>query len=74
MSVVRNFETNNVPMPSRIEITFDSFIKNTRIPNVDEFLVKYHYQDYDMVSGNSLGANIIELDNNDLSDFVRENR
>ena len=67
MSVIRNIETNIVPMPSRIEITFKSFINGTRIPNVDDALVKYQYQDYNLSNGQSVGANVIELDSTDLT-------
>jgi hypothetical protein len=67
MALVRNFEANIVPMPSRIEITFGSFIKNTRIPNISDAVVKYYYQDYNMNTGNSLGASILEIKTSDLT-------
>lgn len=66
MAVVRKIDTNIIPMPSRIEITFDEFIGKTNIPNVEKPTVKFMYQDYDYGSGNSVKAGIIQLKYDEL--------
>lgn len=66
MAVVRKIDTNIVPMPSRIEITFDEFIEDTNIPNVEKPTVKFMYQDYDYNTGKSLKAGVIQLKYDEL--------
>lgn len=66
MPVVRKINTNIVPMPSRIEITFDEFLENTNIPNVEKPNVKFMYQDYDSETGNSVKSGILQLKHEEL--------
>ena len=66
MPVVRKIDTNIVPMPSRIEITFEEFLENSNIPNVEKPNVKFMYQDYDSETGNSVKAGIIQLKHHEL--------
>ena len=66
MPVVRKIDTKIVPMPSRIEITFEEFLENSNIPNVEKPNVKFMYQDYDSETGNSVKAGIIQLKHNEL--------
>ena len=61
MAVIRKVDTNIVPMPSRIEITFDEFLEGTNVPNVDKPTVKFVYQDYDAETGKSVKAGILQL-------------
>ena len=61
MAVIRKVDTNIVPMPSRIEITFDEFLEGTNVPNVDKPTVKFVYQDYDTETGKSVKAGILQL-------------
>lgn len=66
MSVVRKVDTNIVPMPSRIEITFDEFLEGTNVPNVDKPTVKFMYQEYDAETGKSVKAGILQLKHTEL--------
>lgn len=66
MSVVRKVDTNIVPMPSRIEITFEEFLENSNIPNVEKPNVKFMYQDYDAETGKSVKAGILQLKHTEL--------
>ena len=61
MAVIRKVDTNIVPMPSRIEITFDEFLEGTNVPDVDKPTVKFVYQDYDAETGKSVKAGILQL-------------
>ena len=66
MAVIRKVDTNIVPMPSRIEITFDEFLKGTNVPDVDKPTVKFVYQDYDTETGKSVKAGILQLKHTEL--------
>ena len=66
MAVIRKVDTNIVPMPSRIEITFDEFLKGTNVPDVDKPTVKFMYQDYDAETGKSVKAGILQLKHTEL--------
>lgn len=66
MAVIRKVDTNIVPMPSRIEITFDEFLEGTNVPNVDKPTVKFMYQDYDAETGKSVKAGILQLKHTEL--------
>lgn len=66
MAVIRKVDTNIVPMPSRIEITFDEFLEGTNVPNVDKPTVKFVYQDYDAETGKSVKAGILQLKHTEL--------
>lgn len=66
MAVNRKVDTNIVPMPSRIEITFDEFLEGTNVPNVDKPTVKFMYQDYDAETGKSVKAGILQLKHTEL--------
>ena len=61
MAVIRKVDTNIVPMPSRIEITFDEFLEGTNVPDVEKPTVKFTYQDYDTETGKSVKAGILQL-------------
>lgn len=67
MAVIRKVDTNIVPMPSRIEITFDEFLEGTNVPNVDKPTVKFMYQDYDAETGKSVKAGILQLKHTELN-------
>lgn len=66
MAVIRKVDTNIVPMPSRIEITFDEFLEGTNVPNVDKPTVKFMYQEYDAETGKSVKAGILQLKHTEL--------
>ena len=66
MAVIRKVDTNIVPMPSRIEITFDEFLEGTNVPDVDKPTVKFVYQDYDAETGKSVKAGILQLKHTEL--------
>ena len=66
MAVIRKVDTNIVPMPSRIEITFDEFLEGTNVPDVDKPTVKFMYQDYDTETGKSVKAGTLQLKHTEL--------
>ena len=66
MAVIRKVDTNIVPMPSRIEITFDEFLEGTAVPDVEKPTVKFVYQDYDAETGKSVKAGILQLKHTEL--------
>ena len=66
MAVIRKVDTNIVPMPSRIEITFDEFLEGTNVPDVEKPTVKFIYQDYDAETGKSVKAGILQLKHTEL--------
>lgn len=67
MAVIRKVDTNIVPMPSRIEITFDEFLEGTAVPDVEKPTVKFVYQDYDAETGKSVKAGILQLKHTELN-------
>ena len=66
MAVIRKVDTNIVPMPSRIEITFDEFLEGTAVPDVEKPTVKFVYQDYDTETGKSVKAGTLQLKHTEL--------
>ena len=66
MAINKQTTINVVPMPSRIEITFNSFIPGTKIPNVDDQKIKFYYQDYEVANSTVHGSNIMEFNSKEL--------
>ena len=66
MAINKQTTLSVVPRPSRIEITFNSFIPGTKIPNVDDPKIKFYYQDYDVQTSTVYRSNIMEFNAREL--------
>lgn len=73
MAINKQTTINVVPMPSRIEITFNSFIPNTKIPNVNDPKIKFYYQDYEVSNSAVHRSNIMEFNSDELKNEDFEN-
>lgn len=61
MPVVKDIDSSVFPMPSRIEISFKETVGETSVPDITKPIIKYFFQDYDMSTNKSVGANIIQI-------------
>lgn len=67
MPVEKIFNQRVFPMPSRIEISFKSYVGETLVPDISKPIVKYYFQEYDKATGKSQAANVLQLLGTDLT-------
>lgn len=67
MSILRNTSAHVIPVPSRIDISFKTFLPGTKIPNIDDPKIKFYYQDYNAENQSVMNSGILEFDSKNIS-------